>query len=46
MFKYTANPKWKMFVQGGDPSQNSNVAYKTMDSVGCRLFNIPTRFPD
>ena len=46
IFKNSANPKGKLFLQDGDPSQNSRIACETMNSVGCRLFKIPPRSPD
>ena len=46
MFKNSANPKGKLFLQDGYPSQNSKVACDAMDSVSCRLFKIPPRSPD
>ena len=45
MFKNSANPKGKLFLQDGDPSQNSKIACEAMDS-GCRLFKIPPCSPD
>ena len=46
IFKNSANPKRKLFLQDGDPSQNNKVACEAMDSVGCRLFKIPPRYED
>ena len=46
MFKNSANPKGKLFLQDGDPSQNSKIACDAMEAVGCRLFKIPARSPD
>ena len=46
MFKNSTNPKGKLFLQDGDPSQNSKIACEAMDSVGCRLFKIPPCSPD
>ena len=46
MFKNSANPKGKLFLQDGDPSQNSKVACEAIDSVGFRLCKIPPRSPD
>ena len=40
------NPQGKLFLQDGDPSQNSALAREAMSSVGCRLFKIPPRSPD
>ena len=46
MFKVSSNRKGKLFLQDGDPSQNSRLAIDAMDTVGCRLFKIPPRSPD
>ena len=46
MFANSAKPKGKLFLQDGDPSQNSKIACDAMDSVGCKLFKIPPRSPD
>lgn len=46
MFADSPNPRGKLFLQDGDPSQNSKVSKVAMDSIGCRLFHIPARSPD
>ena len=46
MFTDSPNPRGKLFLQDGDPSQNSKLCKDAMDSVGCRLFHIPARSPD
>ena len=46
MFEKSGNTKGKLFLQDGDPSQNSKLAKDAMDSIGCRLFKIPPRSPD
>ena len=46
MFAESPNPRGKLFLQDGDPSQNSALAKEAMDVVGCRLFKIPPRSPD
>ena len=46
MFEVSPNPTGKLFLQDGDPSQNSKAAKAAMDSIGCRLFTIPPRSPD
>ena len=46
MFEQSHNPIGKLFLQDGDPSQNSAMAREAMDSVGCRVFKIPARSPD
>ena len=34
MFENSPNPKGKLFLQDGDPSQNSALAREAMESVG------------
>ena len=46
VFANSANPRGKLFLQDGDPSQNSKVASDTMAKIGARLFSIPPRSPD
>ena len=46
MFNCSANPKGRLFLQDGDPSQNSAVAKDAMDIVNCKVFKIPPRSPD
>ena len=46
MFKKSPNPKGKLFLQDGDPSQNSAKARTAWDAVGARKFSIPPRSPD
>lgn len=46
MFENSANTRGKLFLQDGDPSQNSRLAIDAMNSTGCRLFKIPARSPD
>ena len=46
MFEDSANPRGKLFLQDGDPSQNSGPSLEAIESVGCRLFRIPPRSPD
>ena len=38
-FKKSANPKSILFLQDGDPTQNSRKTQKAFDDVGCRMFN-------
>jgi hypothetical protein len=45
-FKKSSNPKGKLFLQDGDPSQNSAKAKKAFAAVGCSIFAIPARSPD
>ena len=46
MFSSSANPVRKLFLQDGDPSQNSAVARETWESLGYSMFPIPPRSPD
>lgn len=46
MFKAGNNSMGKLFLQDGDPSQNSRMALDAMDAIPCRLFKIPARSPD
>ena len=46
MFKKCPNLKGKLFLQDGDPSQNSCKARSAWDKIGARKFSIPTRIPD
>ena len=46
VFKNSANPRGKLFLQDGDPRQCSKVALDAMDQLGCRMFAIPPRSPD
>ena len=45
-FRRSGNSRGKLFLQDGDPSQNSRHAKRAMDRTGARLFNIPPRSPD
>ena len=45
-FQNSSNPKGMLFLQDGDPTQNSKKAKKAFDDVGCRMFSIPARSPD
>ena len=45
-FALSANPKGKLFLQDGDPSQNSAKAKTSLVKVGARKFGIPARSPD
>ena len=44
-FERSVNPTGKLFLQDGDPSQNSKKAKAPLDAVGARLFSIPPRSP-
>ena len=46
IFERSANPTGKLFLQDGDPSQNSEKAKAALDTVGARLFSIPPRSPE
>ena len=46
LFTTCSNPKGKLFVQDGDPSQNSRRAKDAIHAIGARKFNIPPRSPD
>ena len=46
MFKKCPNPKGKLLLQDGDPSQNSCKARSAWDKRGVRKFSIPVRSPD
>ena len=46
MFKKYPNPKGKLFLQDGLPSQNSGKARSAWDKVGAQKFSIPGRSPD
>ena len=45
-FERSANPKGKLFLQDGDPSQNSRKAQNAMYAVDAKKFSIPPRSPD
>ena len=46
MFQAGQNQRGKLFLQDGNPSQNSAEAQLGLDAIGCRLFKIPARSPD
>ena len=46
IFKSKGNPTGNVFVQDGDPSQNSNTAKTALDKIGAAQFSIPPRSPD
>ena len=45
-FKKSNCPTKKLFLQDGDPSQNSRAAKKAIEEVGGKKFPIPPRSPD
>ena len=42
----STNPQAKLFLQDGDPSQNSAAAYKAIEKLGIKVLKIPARSPD
>lgn len=45
-FQDSANPDGKLFLQDGDPSQNSKLAMDALAEIGAKKFSIPPRSPD
>ena len=45
-FEKSNNPKDKLYLQDGDPSQNSRKVNNVMYKVGAKKFSIPVRSPD
>ena len=45
-FANSANPRGKLLLQVGDPSQNSKKTRDAMDCVGAKKFSIPPRSTD
>ena len=45
-FERSSNPQGKLFLQDGDPSQNSRKAKNAIDVIGARKFDIPPGSPD
>ena len=46
MILNSVNPKGNLFIQDGDPSQNSVVAAKEIQAIGATQISIPPRSPD
>ena len=46
LFQRGNNNRGKLFIQDGDPSQNSRLSQDAFDSIPCRIFKIPPRSPD
>lgn len=46
LFSNSSNPDGKLFLQDGDPSQNSKLAREAFRAVGATVFPIPPRSPD
>ena len=42
----SVNPKNKLILQDGGPSQNSKVAQNALDETWCKIFSIPERSAD
>ena len=45
-FANSPNPTGKIFLQDGDPSQNSKAAMAALKKIGGKKFAIPPRSPD
>ena len=45
-FENSVNPTGKLFVQDGNPGQNSKAATQAMQAVGATKFSISRRSPD
>ena len=45
-FENSSNPPGKLFLQDGDPSQNSLKAKNAIFDIGAPMFSIPPRSPD
>jgi len=41
MFEKSPNPQGELFLQYGEPLQNSPLAREAMDIVGCRFSKYP-----
>ena len=46
VFRRSANPRGRYFVQDGDKSQNSACAREALKKIGAHVFSIPPRSPD
>ena len=46
LFQRGNNNRGKLFIQDGDPSQNSRLFQDVFDSIPCCIFKIPPRSPD
>ena len=46
IFRISCNPTGNVFVQDGDPSQNSKAAKTALDKIGAVQFSIRPRSPD
>ena len=45
-FQKSLNPANRMFLQDGDPGQNSKLSKQALKSIGTTKFDIPPRSPD
>ena len=45
-FDLSVNPWQRVFLQDGDPSQNSALAGEILENIGASVFSIPARSPD
>ena len=45
-FENSSNPRGKLFLQDGDPSQNSLKEKNAIFDIGALMFSIPPRSPD
>ena len=45
-FENSSNPRGKIFLQYGDPSQNSLKAKNAIFDIGARMFSVPSRSPE
>ena len=45
-FRDSINPKNKLFLQDGNPIQNSKKANRAFDAIGCKVSAIPARSPN
>ena len=46
IFRNNVNPNSRLFVQDGDPRQNSRAASKSIEKAGGQQISIPPRSPD
>ena len=46
IFDNSNNPASRIFLQDGDPRQNSKIARNTLDQMGMQCHSIPARSPD
>ena len=46
IFRLSNRSHSRIFIQDGDPSQNSGAARSAFQAIGAKLFSIPPRSPD